>query len=78
MKVLVAWSEVVAFRGLESGLAPIVARLIVGVHGTDATGAGFLGTLMVMAWSKGFLGVGPGKGVGLFEFREGNQPCSAS
>ena len=45
----------VAFRGLGSGLAPIVARLIVGVHDTAATGVGFLVTLMVMAWSKGFL-----------------------
>ena len=55
MEVLVAWSKVVAFWGLGSGLALIVARLIVGVHGTTATGVGFLGTLMVMAWSKGLL-----------------------
>ena len=48
VEVLVAWSKVVAFRGLGSGLALIVARLIVGAHGTAATGVGFLGTLMVM------------------------------
>ena len=41
--------------GLGSGLALIVARLIVEVHGTAVTGVGFLGTSMVMAWSKGFL-----------------------
>ena len=36
--VLVAWSKVVAFRVLGSGRAQIVARLIVGVRGTVATG----------------------------------------
>ena len=51
--------------GLGSGLALIVARLIVGVHGTAATGVGFLGTLMVMEWGRVFFGVGPSKGVGL-------------
>ena len=57
--------KVVAFKGLGSELAVIVARLIVGVHGTAAAGVGFLGTLMVIAWCKGFCGVGLGKGVGL-------------
>ena len=65
MEVLVVWSKVVAFRGLVSGLALIVARLIVGVHGTAAAGVWFLGTLMVMEWCRFFFGVGPGKGVGL-------------
>ena len=61
-----AWSKVVAFWGLGSGLALIVARLIVGVHGTAATGVGFLGTLMVMAWGKGlFWSWSRRKGVGL-------------
>ena len=50
-----AWSKVVAFRGLGSGRALIEAKLIVGVRGTAATGVGFLVTLMVMAWGKGFL-----------------------
>ena len=31
------WSKVVAFRGLGSGRAPIVAKLIVGARGTAAT-----------------------------------------
>ena len=53
MVVLVAWSKVVAFRGLGSGLALIVATLTVGVR--DTAGVWFLVTLMVMAWSKGFL-----------------------
>ena len=48
--------------GTGSGRALIVGRLIVGVRGTFATGVEFLGTLMAVAWSKGFLGVGPGKG----------------
>ena len=56
MVVLVAWSKVVASRGEGSGRAPIVARLIVGVRGTAATGVEFLGTLMAVAWSKGFSG----------------------
>ena len=65
MEVLVAWSKVVAFRVLGSGRAPIVARLIVGVRGTVATGVELLGTSMGVAWSKGFFGVGLGKGVGV-------------
>ena len=52
MAVLVAWSKVVAFRGLGSGLALIVARLIVGVHSTAATGVGFLVTSGQRRWSS--------------------------
>ena len=55
-----AWSKVVASRGQESGRALIVARLIVGVRGTAASGVEFLGTLMAVAWCKGFL-VWPGQ-----------------
>ena len=54
MEVLVAWSKVVAFRGLESGRALIVAKLIVEVHGTVVTAVEFLGNLMAMEWGKGF------------------------
>ena len=66
--VLVAWSKVVAFRGLGSGRALIVARLIVGVRGT-AAGVGFLGTLMAVAWGRGFLGLVPAKVVVCQAFR---------
>ena len=45
----------VAFRRLENGRALIVAKLIVGAHGTAATGVEFLGTLLAVAWGKGFL-----------------------
>ena len=61
MAVLVVWSKMVAFRGLGSGLALIVARLIVGVHGTAVTGVEFLGTLMAVAWGKGSLVLVPAK-----------------
>ena len=44
----------VVFHRRESGLALIVARLIVGVHGTAATGVGFLITLKAVARDKGF------------------------
>ena len=50
MVVLVAWLKVVASRGQGSGLA----RLIVGVRGTAATGVEFLVTLMAVVWGKGF------------------------
>ena len=49
MAVLVAW------WGLENGPALIVAKLVVGARGTAAAGVEFLGTLMAVAWSKGFL-----------------------
>ena len=57
MEVLVAWSKVVAFWGLRSGLAPVVARLIVGVHGTAATGVGF--SVLCNGVGQGPFGVGP-------------------
>ena len=46
MVVLVAWSKVVAFQVLGSGRVLIVAKVIVGVRGTVASGVEFLGTLM--------------------------------
>ena len=58
MAVLVAWSKVVAFQGLGSGLALIVARLIVGAHGAAVTGVGFLvtwqwrGARTLWSWSR--------------------------
>ena len=51
---MVAWSEVVAFRGLESGRAQIVARRIVGVRVTGATGVGFLVTLLEWHGARSF------------------------
>ena len=53
MVVLVAWSTVIELRGLGSGRALIVAKLIVGARGTAATGVEFLGILMAVAWGKG-------------------------
>ena len=43
-----------AFGELGIGRAQIVARLIVGVRDTVATGVEFLLTLVVMAWAKAF------------------------
>ena len=51
MVVEVAWSRVVAFLVLGCGRAQIVG-LIVGVRDTVATGVGFLGTMMGVAWGN--------------------------
>ena len=64
MVVLVAWSKVVASRGHGSGRAQIVARLIVGVRGTAATGVEFFVALMAVAWGKGFWGWSGQRGLG--------------